>query len=87
MNAINDLFELIAAEQDRFLQVTRDPIVSSDVRGTSQSLIVDLDASMKAGTNMFKLIGWHETLGHAQRILDVASLYADLDREPVAEAS
>lgn len=87
VNAINDLFELIAAEQDRFLQVTRDPIVSSDVRGTSQSLIVDLDASMKAGTNMFKLIGWHETLGHAQRILDVASLYADLDREPVAEAS
>lgn len=87
LEAVNNLFEVVASEQPRFLQATRDPIVSSDVRGTTQSLIVDLDATMKAGNNMFKLIGWHETLGHAQRILDVAGMYAGLDLKDAKEVS
>ncbi|MEM7220968.1 MAG: glyceraldehyde 3-phosphate dehydrogenase NAD-binding domain-containing protein [Pseudomonadota bacterium] len=83
----NVFFEQVAAEKARLLATTRDPIVSSDVRGTTQSLIVDLDATMRAGSKMLKLIAWHETLGHAQRILDVAGLYALLDANRLAEAS
>lgn len=84
---VNQCFEAEARKQPRLLQTTRDPIVSSDVRNTTQSSIVDLDATMRAGNHMFKIIAWHETLGHAQRILDVAGLYAGLDLKNVAEAS
>ena len=28
--------------------------------------------------------GWYETLGHAARLLDVARLYAELDRQQEA---
>lgn len=83
VEAINGLFMKAAAGNPDLIQATADPIVSSDVRGLSQSLIVDMDATVKAGTRLIKLIGWHETLGHARRILDVASLYADLnEKEP-----
>ena len=79
VEALNDCLEKAAIAEPRLLQATRDPIVSSDVKETSQSIVFDLDATMRAGNNMFKVIGWHETLGHAQRILDVAGLYAGLD--------
>ena len=42
---------------------------------------------MKAGERMVKLLAWHETLGHARSILDVAGLYADLDAAEHKEAS
>lgn len=87
VETMNALFEKAAAAQPRLMQTTRDPIVSSDVRGASQSLIMDLDATMQAGAKLFKLIAWHETLGHAQRILDVAGLYAGLDLKNISEAS
>ncbi len=69
------------------IETTDAPIVSSDVRGSSCSLLVDLKATMKAGGNMAKLIGWHESLGHAQRILDVTTLYCDLNQQKSQEAS
>jgi len=59
--------------------VTHDPIVSSDVRGCRQSLLVDLGATLKAGSRLVKVLAWHESLGHAARILDVAALYHELD--------
>jgi glyceraldehyde 3-phosphate dehydrogenase len=40
---------------------------------------MDLKGTLKAGSRLMKVLGWHETLGHARRILDVAALYADLD--------
>lgn len=85
--AINDLFRAAAARQPALIATIDDPIVSSDVRGSVQSLLVDLQATMRAGQRMVKLIGWHETLGHARRILDVAGVYADLDGERQREAS
>lgn len=77
--AINELFLAAARARPELIATTDDPIVSSDVKGCSQSLLVDLRGTMKAGERMVKLLAWHETLGHARRILDVAALYADLD--------
>ena len=86
-NAVNDLFSNAARVRPDLIAATRDPIVSSDVRGSSQSLLVDMDGTMAAGARMVKVLAWHETLGHARRILDVAALYADLDDARTKEAS
>lgn len=86
--AVNALFEAAANARPALIQVTYDPIVSSDVRGCRQSLLMDLEATIKAGSRLVKVLGWHETMGHALRILDVAALYADLDaasRHPQGE--
>jgi glyceraldehyde 3-phosphate dehydrogenase len=64
-----------------------DPIVSSDVKGDSHSLLVDLQGSMQAGSRMLKLLGWHETLGHAHRILDVVASYDRLDIPDIQEVA
>jgi glyceraldehyde 3-phosphate dehydrogenase len=56
-----------------------DPVVSSDVIGSTLSLLFDTQATEKAGKHIIKAIGWHENLGHAARLLDVVRLYAALD--------
>jgi glyceraldehyde 3-phosphate dehydrogenase len=77
--AVNGVFEAAAEARPDIIAVTRDPIVSSDVRGSRQSLLVDLGATIKAGSRLVKVIAWHESLGHAARILDVVAHYAKLD--------
>lgn len=86
---VNRLFEAAADARPALIGVTRDPIVSSDVRGCRQSLLVDLEATLKAGSRLVKVLGWHESLGHAARILDIAALYAAFDHsgETAKEAS
>jgi glyceraldehyde 3-phosphate dehydrogenase len=79
VEAVNRVFEAAAEARPELIAVTRDPIVSSDVRGMRQSLLADLEATLKAGSRLMKVLGWHESLGHAARILDVAALYAALD--------
>jgi glyceraldehyde 3-phosphate dehydrogenase len=85
--AVNDLFGNAARVRPDLIATTRDPIVSSDVRGSLQSLLVDMEGTMAAGDRMVKVLAWHETLGHARRILDVVGLYADLDDATTKEAS
>ena len=84
---ITELFIVAAGRQPLLIDTTDDPIVSSDVKGRSQSLLFDLQGTMKAGKRMMKLIAWHETLGHSQRILDVAGIYADFDGNAQKEVS
>lgn len=74
-------FEQAATEKPDLYAITEDPIVSSDVCGVTQSLLVDKQGIMKAGANLIKVLIWHEILGHACRILDVAKLYDDLDKD------
>lgn len=78
---VNALFDAAAERLPSLVAVTRDPIVSSDVQGTSQSLLFDRVATLKAGTRTMKMLLWYESLGHAGRILDVARAYADLDTD------
>ena len=79
----------ISAEKNMpgLIETTNEPIVSSDVKGRGCSLLVDLQGTMKAGGHMAKLIAWHETLGHAHRILDVAAMYHELSHVSAKEAS
>jgi len=58
---------------------TEDPVVSSDVIGSTLSLLFDAQGTEKAGQHLIKAIGWHENLGHAARLLDVVRLYAACD--------
>lgn len=84
-DCVNRLFQAAAAEQPELVAVTADPIVSSDVKGCSQSLLVDLKGTLKAGRKLIKVLAWHETLGHARRILDLAARYAALDAAQTEE--
>jgi glyceraldehyde 3-phosphate dehydrogenase len=67
--------------------LTEDPIVSSDVIGSTLSLLFDMQGTEKAGKHIIKAIGWHENLGHAARLLDVVRLYAKLDEQATTAAA
>lgn len=85
--AVNERFLAAAAAQPELIAATNDPIVSSDVKGRSQSILVDLKGTLKAGSKLIKVLAWHESLGHARRILDLAALYGDIDRATNREAA
>lgn len=76
---IRQVFIDAANAMPELIEVTRDPIVSSDVKGNTHSLLVDLDASMVAGTRIVKILAWHESRSHARRILDLVNQYRTLD--------
>jgi glyceraldehyde 3-phosphate dehydrogenase len=61
------------------VDITDDPIVSSDVLGSTLSLLFDSQATEKAGRHIIKALGWYENRGHAARLLDVVRLYHKLD--------
>lgn len=67
------------ADHKGVVEVTDDPIVSSDVLGSTLSLLFDTQATEKAGKHIIKALGWYENLGHAARLLDVLRLYHRLD--------
>lgn len=81
IEAVNALFRAAVTSLPGYVETVDDPIVSSDIKGSAASLIFDQKATLKAGAHTIKILGWHETLGHARRILDVASRYAMLDQE------
>ncbi|MAI42028.1 MAG: glyceraldehyde 3-phosphate dehydrogenase NAD-binding domain-containing protein [Candidatus Azotimanducaceae bacterium] len=87
IDTVNQLFISAAKERPALLKTIGDPIVSSDVKGIPQSLLVDLLGTMKAGDRMIKMLAWHETLGHSRRILDVVDVYAGLDSDQKKEVS
>lgn len=64
--------------------VIDDPIVSSDVLGSSLSLLFDIQGTLKAGEHFVKTLSWYETRGHAARLIDVAQLYHRIDAREVA---
>ena len=82
---INATMVAAAGRWPDLVQVTDDPIVSSDVIGNPCSLLFDQRATIKAGRRIFKLLGWYESLGHAARLLDVVRMYAA--QTPVAGES
>lgn len=58
---------------------TEDPIVSSDVIGSSESMIFDSRATMVAGEHFLKTICWYDNgWGFSKRILEVTEMYAAL---------
>lgn len=76
---VNDAMIAAAARLPELIGVAYDPIVSSDVIGTRQSVLFDLPGTLKAGRRIIKCLGWYESRGHANRLLDVLRIYAALD--------
>lgn len=77
--AVNQTMVAAASAHAGVVGVVEDPIVSSDVIGSSLSLLFDLKGTIKAGEHIIKTLSWYETLGHSARLLDVARLYASID--------
>jgi len=74
---VNNIF-MEAAGSDRYrhiLEVTTDPIVSSDIKGNSHSSIVDLSLTQVVGGNMVKIIAWYDNeWGYVNRLVEEVAL-------------
>ncbi|MDR2212951.1 MAG: hypothetical protein LBE21_04925 [Pseudomonadales bacterium] len=82
--AFNALIRERAAAHPGIVGVTDAPIVSSDVLGSTLSLLFDIPGTQKAGSHIIKAFGWYENRGHAARLLDVVRLYHALDSREAA---
>lgn len=57
------------------IEVTEDPIVSSDIIGNSHSAIVDLSLTQVVGGNMVKVIAWYDNeYGYANRLVEEVAM-------------
>ncbi len=76
---INDAF-IKASKEERFkgiLAVTREPLVSSDFIGNTNSAIVDLSLTNVVGQTMVKVIAWYDNeAGYANRLIEMAEKFA-----------
>ena len=66
---------LVEASQDAryegVLAVTNEPLVSTDIIGSSYSSIVDLSLTQVVGGNMIKVIAWYDNeYGYANRLIE-----------------
>ena len=70
---INSVFKKEAQnpQYQGILDVTEDPIVSSDIVGNSHSSIVDLSLTQVVSGNMVKIIAWYDNeFGYANRLVE-----------------
>lgn len=81
---VNEVMRNAVARYPGIIAVAEDPIVSSDVIGNPHSLVFDAKGTTRAGSHIIKTLAWYDTLGHAGCLLEVARLYAMLDREEAA---
>jgi len=59
------------------LEVTNDPIVSSDVKGDPASSIVDLQETVAIGGNLIKVLAWYDNeWGYSSRLADLVDVTA-----------
>lgn len=80
VDAINNAIREAAKKMPDIIEVTDDPIVSSDVIGNRHSLVFDARATMKTSGRFIKVIGWYDNgWGHAARILDIIRAYGQLN--------
>lgn len=55
------------------LAVTKDPVVSHDIVGRSESAIVDLGLTQVVGGNLVKVVAWYDNeFGYCNRLVEVA---------------
>lgn len=72
---VNEVFRKAAkdAQYTGILDITEDPIVSSDIIGSSYSSIVDLSLTQVVAGNMVKVIAWYDNeWGYANRLVEEA---------------
>lgn len=65
-----------ASQEDRFkgvLEVTSEPVVSSDIVGNPASSIVDLALTTVVGGNLLKVVAWYDNeFGYSNRLIEQA---------------
>lgn len=72
---VNAVFTKASGEErwQGILAVTRDPIVSSDIVGRSESAIVDLALTQVVGGDLVKVIAWYDNeFGYCNRLMEQA---------------
>ena len=72
---VNQALEKAASEPqfEGILEVTRDPIVSSDIIGNYHSAIADLSLTQVVSGNMIKVIAWYDNeFGYSNRLVEEA---------------
>ena len=72
---VNEIFkrEVQKTEYQGILEVTEDPIVSSDIVGNPHSAIIDLSLTQVVSGNMLKVIAWYDNeYGYANRLVEEA---------------
>ena len=70
---VNEIFkrEVLKTEYQGILEVTEDPIVSSDIVGNPHSAIIDLSLTQVVGGNMLKVIAWYDNeYGYCNRLVE-----------------
>jgi len=73
---VNAVMEQAAKDHPQLIEVTHDPIVSSDVINNTHSVVYDALATMKSPKRMIKTLAWyHASMAQASRILDVIRTY------------
>lgn len=56
------------------IDITEDPIVSSDIIGSPYSTIVDLSLTKVVGGNLVKVVGWYDNeWGYSNRLIEMVS--------------
>jgi len=88
--SVNDALREAAETRLRgILEVTDEPLVSSDFRGSPASSIVDGLMTMAIGGNMVKVLAWYDNeWGYSCRVSDLAAFVAkSLVAEPVLNRS
>tara|TARA_Y100000994_G_scaffold249420_1_gene260982 strand:- start:2528 stop:3562 length:1035 start_codon:yes stop_codon:yes gene_type:complete len=79
LEEINLIMDDAASKSPELIRVINDPIVSSDVIGMKESIVFDRVGTLQIGKNMVKTLSWYDNgYNHANRILDVITLYEDL---------
>lgn len=73
---VNRVLEQAAAGPYReMVEVTQEPVVSSDIIGTSASAIIDLSLTQVIGGNLVKIIAWYDNeWGYACRLVELAAI-------------
>lgn len=79
VEAVNEVFRKAAKSTlwRDILEVTDEPLVSSDIIGNTHSAIVDLSLTQVVGGNLLKVLAWYDNeLGYAHRLVDLAAAVA-----------
>ena len=73
VDEVNEILKREAqkTEYQGILEVTEDPIVSSDIVGNPHSAIIDLSLTQVVGGNMLKVIAWYDNeYGYCNRLVE-----------------
>jgi glyceraldehyde 3-phosphate dehydrogenase len=73
LEEVNEVFEKAAKskEYQGILGITKEPVVSSDIIGRSESVIVDLSLTQVIAGNLVKIFAWYDNeWGYANRLIE-----------------